>query len=559
MKVVKDSRARTIGDKGVAPTADDRSKRPLPGNPRLRAAAAALQDDRPDIAENILREFLELHPGNVEALRLMAETAAQNRRPGEAAALLARCLAPAPDLASVRFRYAELLFEISDFETAKSELEILLQHDSRNSSWRKLYGAVLRMMGDYAGAISLYREMLEESPDRPDLWTDCGHALRSLGRTDECVAAYRKAIELCESLGGAYWSLANLKRFRFSDAEVAAMEAQLARTDLLANDRSYLHFSLGKAFEDLELHEKAFEHYARGNAIVRLANDYDPDVTTAYVARCREVFTPAFFHERNGAGCPAPDPIFIVGMPRAGSTLVEQILSSHSAIEGTTELDDITALARHLEEAIAPNHRSDYPGVLEYLDAAALKALGEDYLRRTCYRRRLGRPFFTDKMPNNYLHAGLIHSILPNAKIVDVRRHPLGCCFANFRQHFSTGQLFSYRQADLGRCYRDYVELMAHFDGVLPGRIHRVVYERLVADPKAEVTRLLAYLGLPFEESCLRFYETSRAVRTASSEQIRVPIYSDAVEQWRHYEQWLGPLKQALGPVLETWPGAPAL
>jgi tetratricopeptide (TPR) repeat protein len=415
------------------------------------------------------------------------------------------------------------------------------------------------MMGEYADSIALYRGILDENPDRPDAWTDYGHALRSLGRPEECVAAYRKAIALRPSFGGAYWSLANLKTFRFSDAEIATMTTRLAQSDTSANDRAYLHFSLGKAYEDRGHHAKAFENYARGNAIVRLANAYDPDVTTDYVARCREVFTPAFFRDRIGAGCSLPDPIFIVGLPRAGSTLVEQMLSSHSAIEGTTELDDITALARHLEEAVAPRHHTDYPGVLERLDAAALRALGEEYLERTRYRRRLGRPFFTDKMPNNYLHVGMIHSILPNAKIIDVRRHPLGCCFANFRQHFSTGQLFSYRQSDLGRCYRDYVELMAHFDQVLPGRVHRVIYERLVADPRDGVTRLLAYLGLPFEEACLRFYESSRAVRTPSSEQVRVPIYSDAVEQWRNFDQWLGPLKQALGPVLEAYPEVPAL
>jgi tetratricopeptide (TPR) repeat protein len=531
----------------------DRSLR----HPRLREAAAALGDDRLDLAEPLLTEFLASHPYDASALNLMAEAATRRGRIEDAAVLLAKSVALAPDFASARYNYAVVLFQLNKAAAAMEEIEELLIRESRNPLFRTLKARVLTAMGDYEDATICCRHLSEDFPERPEVWLDYGHALRAMGLQEECSSAYRKAIALQPSLGGAYWSLANLKTFRFTDADITAMQAQLARSDLTSEDRAYLHFSLGKASDDLKQYAKAFDNYARANAIRRLGIDYDPDVLAAHVASCRRLFTPGFFHERTGAGCSAGDPIFIVGMPRSGSTLLEQILASHSAIEGTAELNDITTLARHLEESVAPTHGTDYPGILGRLDAAALVALGEQYLESTRLQRKLGRPFFTDKMPNNFLHAGMIHLMLPNATIVDIRRHPLGCCFSNFAQHFIKAQLFSYRQSDLGRCYRDYVELMAHFDRVLPGMVHRIIYEELVADPEKEVRRLLDRLGLPFEEECLQFQRNERAVRTASSEQVRVPLYKDAAEHWRNYEPWLGPLKEALGNVLDAWPAAP--
>jgi hypothetical protein len=327
------------------------------------------------------------------------------------------------------------------------------------------------------------------------------------------------------------------------------MRSQLARSDLSADDRLHLHFALGKALEDAEQFAASFAHYAEANRLRRATIAYDATATTEYVRRVCAIFTAEFVEARRGWGCEAGDPIFVVGLPRSGSTLVEQILASHSAVEGTMELPDVLELARSLARRPGPAGAPDYPDVLARLDAEELRALGEDYLRRTRLHRRSGTPRFIDKMPNNWMHVGLIHLMLPNARIIDVRRDPMGCCFSCFKQHFASGQDFAYDLRDLGRYYRDYVDLMAHFDEVLPGRIHRVDYGALVQDTDAEVRRLLDHCGLPFDEACLRFYENERAVRTPSSEQVRSPIFRDALEQWRHYEPWLGPLEEALGPL----------
>jgi len=306
------------------------------------------------------------------------------------------------------------------------------------------------------------------------------------------------------------------------------------------------------------LYEESFENYRKGNALWRSTVEYDAEKTHAFVEACKEAFTPEFFEHCEGFGHGSADPIFIVGLPRAGSTLLEQILSSHSQIEGTMELPDITSLARHLNEDNAgPDDEPGYPELLHYLSPDEFRRRGEEYIRNTRSHRKLGRPFFIDKMPNNYAHVPLIHLILPRAKIIDARRHPMGSCFSNFKQHFARGQHFTYALTDVGRYYRDYVELMAHYDSVLPGKIHRVIYEQLVADPEQEIRRVFEFLGLPFEDQCLRFHETERAVRTASSEQVRMPLYKTGVDHWRKFEPWLGPLKTALGQVLEKYPEVP--
>jgi hypothetical protein len=336
------------------------------------------------------------------------------------------------------------------------------------------------------------------------------------------------------------------------------MREALARTDLSDEDRLHFEFSLGKALEDESAYEESFGHYAAGNALRRKSQRYDPEVNSAFVRGSRALFTREFFAARAGAGVAAADPIFIVGLPRAGSTLLEQILASHSLIEGTMELADIPQLARGLAEREGRDEADGFFEAVPALTAAELRALGERYLEGTRVFRKTGTPLFIDKMPNNCLYVGLIHLILPNARIIDARRHPLGCCFSCFKQHFARGQSFTYSLEDLGRYYRDYVELMAHFDAVLPGRVHRVFYEAMVGNTETEIRRLLAHCGLPFDEGCLRFYDTERAVRTASSEQVRQPIFTDALEQWRHYERWLGPLKAALGPVLSAYPGVPS-
>jgi tetratricopeptide (TPR) repeat protein len=383
--------------------------------------------------------------------------------------------------------------------------------------------------------------------------------LRSVGRQDECVAAYRKAIALLPTFGGAYWSLANLKTFRFTDDEIKNIETLLAGSQLIPDSRVCLHFALGKAYADRKHYGQSYQNYAKGNALFRLRIDDDPDILTDHVRMTKNLMTAEFFHTREGYGCEAYDPIFIVGLPRSGSTLVEQILASHSAIEGTKELPDLLLIGKALEARVAPLHGCGYPDVLGKLDASTLRDLGEQFMASTRIYRKLGRPFFTDKMGANYLHIGLIQLILPNAKIIDMRRHPMACSFSNFTQHFDKGQTYSYRQTDLGRSYRDYVDLMAHWDRTLPGRVHRIIYEELVADPETQIRRLLGYLELPFEEACLNFHKNDRVVTTVSSEQVRTPIFKEGLEQWRYYEQWLGPLKAALGPVLDAYPNVPAL
>jgi len=337
------------------------------------------------------------------------------------------------------------------------------------------------------------------------------------------------------------------------------MRGQLARADLAEDDRLHLEFAVGKALEDAGEYEPSFRHYAQGNAIRRAQLHYSADDTSARVRYIREHYTRDFFAARAGAGSPSHDPIFVVGLPRAGSTLIEQILSSHSQVEGTMELPEVTSITRLLRLQGAADDVMPYHGALAALDADALRALGERYLAHTRIQRKTAAPLFIDKMPNNFMHLGLIHLMLPNAKIIDARRHPLACGFSAFKQHFARGQSFSYDLEDVGRYYRDYVALMAHFDAVLPGRIHRVVYERMVEDTEGEVRRLLDYCGLPFEASCLRFFQNPRPVRTASSEQVRQPIYREGVDHWRHYETWLGPLASALGTVLESYPEVPVL
>src|SRR5215469_12550565 len=336
------------------------------------------------------------------------------------------------------------------------------------------------------------------------------------------------------------------------------MRAAIASEKLAADDRAQLHFALGKALEDSGHYEESFASYAEANRLRRLSSAYDGERTTARLERSRQILTADFFSARRGYGTDAPDPIFIVGMPRAGSTLLEQILASHSAVEGTMELPNIASMVADLvHERGAGRGTSPYPALLAELDAARCRALGERYLAETRVQRKTQRRFFIDKMPNNFAHLGLIQLILPNAKIIDARRHPLACCFSVFKQNFARGQEFGYDLDDLGRYYRDYVALMSHFDNVLPGRVHRIFYERLIGGIEGEVRRLLEYCGLPFEEACLRFYENERAVRTASSEQVRSPIYREGVEQWRHFDPWLEPLKSSLGPVLDSYPQVP--
>ncbi|HVY80346.1 MAG TPA: sulfotransferase, partial [Steroidobacteraceae bacterium] len=546
-----------IGDTTGADEAYAHSIKYSTRDPRLMEAATHLCDGRLAPAEALLREHLKVYPTDVAAIRMLAEVAARLGRYGDAEALLTRALELTPSFLAARHHLAVVLHRQARFAEALRHLEPILQAEPRNPGYRTLQAAILSRIGDYGRAIRLYEEVLAEYPDQAKVWMSYGHALKTAGRQRDCVAAYRRTIALTPSLGEAWWSLANLKRVPFSAEDLEAMRVQLADPGLTDDDRLHFHFAAGKALEDAGRYAESFDHYAQGNAIRAAQIRYDPDENSEQVRRTKAVLTAELLAARGGAGDPAPDPIFIVGLPRSGSTLIEQILASHSAVEGTQELPDIGMLASRLAGKKLRSQESRYPEVLATLDLKDFHALGEEYLERTRIQRKTAAPLFIDKMPNNFAHVGLIHLILPNAKIIDARRHPLAAGFSCFKQHFARGQHYTYDLTHLGRYYRDYVELMAHIDAVLPGRVHRIHYENMVADTEGEVRRLLAYCHLPFEDACLRFYENERAVRTASSEQVRTPIYREGLEQWRHYEPWLGPLKDALGPVLASYPAAP--
>ena len=545
------------GDSKAADDAYLMQLRHSDGNPQLLAAAAAMTDNDVPVAERLLKAYLAEHPTDVAAIRMLSEVAARLGRDADAEVLLQRCLELAPGFNFARQNYAYILNRNNRFAKALEQVEILLQGDPRNMSYRNLKAVALGKVGDFENAIKLYEEVLAEHPGYSRIWHSFGHTLKTAGQTERAIEVYRHSIALEPNYGEAYWSLANLKTFRFGEDDITAMQAQLARADLGEEDRFHFDFALGKALEDKSQFEASFAHYEAGNHRRKRLIQYSAERNTLKLRQNQRLFDAAFFRERGHYGVPDRDPIFILGMPRAGSTLIEQILSSHSQVEGTMELPDVIAVTKDLyRRETDPAARTYYP-MLARMRAEEAAAYGRQYLENTRVQRRSGAPLFIDKMPNNYAHVALIHLMLPNARIIDARRHPLACCFSNFKQHFARGQNFSYSLDDMGRYYRDYVELMAHFDAVLPGRIHRVHYEDMVSDTETEVRRLLDYCGLPFEAGCLRFFENERPVRTASSEQVRKPIYKEGVDHWRHFEPWLGPLKDALGSVLDLYPEVP--
>ena len=519
-------------------------------DPRLMRAAAALCENRIPEAEALLRAHLARHPTDVAALRMLAEVAARLMRYFDALRLLERCLELAPSFDAARHNYATVLNRQSRSAEALKQCAQLLAKDPHHAGYRSLQAAISANLGEYADCIAAYESVLREYPQQPKLWTSYGHALRTTGRVPESIAAYRRALSMEPTLGEAWWSLANLKTFRFTDADVLAMREAVSRGDLTDEDRLHFEFALGKALEDAAAYEQSFSHYAAGNALRRSQHGYDPEENSRFVRRSKELFTRQFFAEREGAGAPARDPIFIVGLPRAGSTLIEQILASHSQVEGTMELSDIPRLVQQLRGRGGEGD-SRYPAVLAQLSREDFARFGEQYLRDTLLYRRAGRPRFIDKMPNNFRHIGLMHLMLPAARIIDARRGAMACCFSNFKQLFASGQQFTYSFEDIARYYRSYVELMDHWQRVLPGALLRVQHEELVADFEPQVRRILEFCGLPFAPECLEFHKTRRRVHTASSEQVRRPINAEGLELWRHFEPWLGPLREALGELAE--------
>ena len=521
--------------------------------PEIVTATALFCDGEIAPAEELTRAYLRRHGDHIEAMRLLARIGVERDVLDDAHLLLERVIELAPDYDLARFEYAQVLAKRHLFLEARSEVERLLGAERDNRNYRTLHALTLVGLGQHEQAMALYRELLAGAAQPAELHLSIAHSLKTLGATEAAVAEYRAAASARPGYGEAYWSLANLKTYRFPEEEIGRMRAAESDPSALAVDRYHLCFALGKALEDQGKFEPSFEFYSRGNALKRAANGYDPATLEAGARLQKAVCTRDLFARHTGCGSPTPDPIFIVGLPRAGSTLIEQILASHSAVEGTQELADVPRMVNGLQGRDTPTGEPAYPGILARLTAADCRRLGEQYLRDTRAYRTDGRPRFIDKMPNNFRHIGLIHLILPNATIIDVRREPMACCFSNFKQLFAQGQAFTYGLEDIARYYRTYLGLMRHWDEVLPGRVLRVHYEDVVNDLEGSIRRLMNHCGLELEPACLAFHQTVRSVRTPSSEQVRQPIYRDGLEQWRHYERWLGPLREALGDAIENY------
>jgi tetratricopeptide (TPR) repeat protein len=516
--------------------------------PEILTAFALFADGEIQAAEHIVREYLLTHGNHVEGMRLLAQIGMKLDIVDDAELLLENVLVLAPDYDAARYEYAVALLARHKHVRAREEMEKLLKTDPNNRVYQTMHATVCTGFGDYSQALPLYREILAETPNEPELHLSLAYALKTLARTQEAIESYRAAAAVRPHYGEAYWGLANLKTYRFTDAEITRMRAAEASANIPQVDRYHLCFALGRALEDREEYAESFAFYQRGNALKKPECRYRPELLERNARLQASVCTREFFAARQGAGCPDRSPVFIVGLPRSGSTLIEQILSSHSQVEGTMELAVIPRLVQDLQSREPTGSTPRYPGLLAELAAEDFERLGEQYLSDTQVYRK-GRPFFIDKMPNNFRHLGLIHLILPNAKIIDARRDPLACCFSNYKQLFASGQQFTYSFDDIARYYRMYVELMAHWDRALPGRILRIKHEDVVDDLESNVHRILEFCELEFEQGCLEFYKTQRAVHSASSEQVRRPLYRQGVDQWRHYEPWLGPLKEALGPT----------
>jgi len=513
------------------------------GNPELGRCAELVALGRHGEAEPLLQAYLRARPQDAEGSRLLAACYVAARAFDHAETLLRHALAVQPDFALARFDLARALFARQQAEAALVELARLEAAEPDNPAYRNLRAGCLALLGDDAGAEALHATLARQFPANPRIAINHGHALRTKGARDAAIAAYRRAITLQPRIGEAWWSLANLKVATLSEADKAAMRGLLADKHLSDGDRMHLEYALARAHEDAGEPEAAFAHYATGAALAKRHMGLGSEDYAAQAAAVAERFTPAFFAERAGWGAESDAPIFVVGLPRSGSTLVEQILASHSQIEGTMELPYIGAIAGRIAGGDA----------LAQAGPEQVRAWGEEYLDRAAIHRRLGRAHFIDKLPNNFRHIGLIRLILPHAKIIDVRRNPMASCFSGFKQLFAEGQEFSYDLGDLGRYYRMYLAIIRHFQIVQPGAVHTLRYEDLVEDTEARVRELLNAVGVGFEPATLRFFENDRAVRTVSSEQVRQPIYRSGLDLWRAFAPWLGPLEDGLGVAREGW------
>jgi tetratricopeptide (TPR) repeat protein len=516
--------------------------------PELFRASFLLNEGEVMAADELTRRFLQQHGAHVDGMRLLAQICLKANVADDAELLLERVLALQPDNTDARYEYASVLAYRRHFQPAVDALTPLLRAEPRNFAYRKLQASICDGVGDTSQALTIYRQLAAEAPQDPTLPVSIGFVLKSTGETTEAIRLFEAALATPQTFAEACLALSHLQGFTFSEALVARMRATESAATTQPEDRARLGFALGWILEQRGAYAEAFQFYARGNEARRGQLRSGPDFSIRTMQRQPQVCTPQFFAARRGFGCPRADPIFIVGMPRAGSTLIEQILASHSQIDGTRELSDLPRLV-HQFRSRKPGEPPPYPAVLAELTAQQCRQLGEAYLEDTRVHRR-GAPFFLDKMPNNFRDIGFIHLILPNARIIDARREPLACCFGNFKQLFAPGMDFMYSQEEIGRYYCQYVALMEHWQAVLPQKILRVSHEDVVNDLEGSVRRMLQFLGLPFEPACLEFHRTRRVVRTMSAGQVRQPINREGLDQWRRFEPWLGPLKSALAPVL---------
>ena len=519
--------------------------------PELLAVTSYLAEDKLADAERLCKHFLRDNKTHVEGMRLLAEILTRNKVLDEAEFLLESCVEFEPEHANARIQYVNILLRAQKFAKAFAQAERLLDANPNDTGVvRSLYAAAANGVGRTEDAIAGYRALMETHPSNHLYPVSLGHVYKAAGDLEQATALYQKAYGIKPDHGDAYWSLANTKSHVFTEAEVRQMLALEENAGTVAEeDRTQICFALGNAFETRGEYERAFEYYRRGNARKKAGSHHSPEQLRLRIDSQMEVCTAAFFHARVGVGHEAPDPIFVVGLPRAGSTLIEQILASHSQVDGTMELHNILGLAKRLRGRDEGDAAPRYPRILGELDADYFRRFGEQYINDT-RTYRAAAPFFVDKMPNNFFHIGLIRLILPNAKIIDARRAPMACCFSGFKQLFGEGQEFSYDLETIGNYYRQYVKLMAHWDRVLPGFVLRVQHEEVVDNLEREVRRLLDFCGLPFEEGCVQYHRTERSVHTPSAEQVRQPINRSGLEQWRRFEPWLDPLKRALGPEL---------
>jgi tetratricopeptide (TPR) repeat protein len=520
--------------------------------PEVVRATAHFSDGDIGLAEQIIRPYLLRHGDDPEAMRLLARIGIEMEVLNDAETLLQAVLERLPNYHAARHDYVQTLIKRQKHLEARSEVQKLLAVDPASADYLTLAANAEVGLGQSERALEIYAEMLRLNPASWDAPLWMGHAQKTIGRVPEAVASYRAAAAARPNFGDAYWSLANLKTYRFTDDEIAAMRTEEAAEATGPVDRFHLCFALGKALEDRGEFEESWTFYKRGNALKRAESKYVPEITEANTEGQKRVCTAAFFAERSGWGDPSPDPIFVLGLPRAGSTLIEQILASHSQVEGTLELSDVQRAVLDIQGQGPKDERHRYPDALADLPPEAFRAMGGRYLNDT-RAYRTDRPFFIDKMPNNFRHVGLIHLMLPNAKIIDARRDPMSCCFSNLKQLYAQGQEFAYSVEDIARYYRTYLELMRHWDEALPGRVLTVQHEDVIDDLDASVRRILDHCGLEFEPGCVEFHKNKRAVRTPSSEQVRQPIFRDGLDNWKTYEPWLDPLKAALGDALTTY------